>query len=48
MPQSLLQSQLEALEPLEADELGFELVADRPPSALAAAFISRLGTWTSR
>lgn len=43
MPLSLLQSQLETLEPLEADEPGFELVADGPPSAIAAAITTVLG-----
>jgi gluconokinase len=43
MPSSLLPSQLETLEPLSADEPGFELVADRPPSTLADEIAERLG-----
>jgi gluconokinase len=43
MPPSLLPSQLETLEPLSADEPGFELVADRTPSMLADEIAARLG-----
>jgi gluconokinase len=43
MPPSLLPSQLETLEPLSADEDGFELVADRAPSELAKEIAARLG-----
>jgi gluconokinase len=43
MPASLLPSQLETLEPLGADEPGFELVTDRAPADLADAIVARLG-----
>jgi gluconokinase len=43
MPPSLLASQLETLEPLGADEPGFELpAADRDPDDVAAEIASRL------
>ena len=43
MPPSLLSSQLALLEPLERDEPGFELSADRSVSALADEIAARLG-----
>jgi gluconokinase len=43
MPPSLLPSQLETLEPLGADEPGFELIGDRTPADLAEAIAARLG-----
>jgi gluconokinase len=43
MPPSLLPSQLETLEPLRADEPGFELAADRAPTDLADEIAARLG-----
>jgi gluconokinase len=43
MPASLLPSQLATLEPLEPDEPGFVLAADREPGVLAATILDRLG-----
>lgn len=43
MPASLLASQLELLEPLDADEPGFELNVDRPIPELADEIARRLG-----
>lgn len=43
MPPSLLPSQLAILEPLDDDEPGFEVVADRPPADLACEIADRLG-----
>jgi gluconokinase len=43
MAPSLLQSQLDALEPLEPDEPGFVITADRPPSELADEILARVG-----
>ncbi len=43
MPPSLLPSQLETLEPLGADEPGFEVVTDRAPADLADEIVARLG-----
>jgi gluconokinase len=48
MPPSLLPSQLHALEPLGADEPGFEVVADRPPADLADEIIARLAGGSAR
>jgi gluconokinase len=42
MPASLLQSQLETLEPLSADEAGFPVLADREPTEIAAEIVERL------
>jgi gluconokinase len=43
MPASLLQSQLDDLEPLEPDEPGFEVSGDRPPEAVAGGILARVG-----
>ncbi len=43
MPASMLQSQLDALEPLGDDEPGFEIPADRPPPVLVDDILRRLG-----
>jgi gluconokinase len=43
MPGTLLESQIRTLEPLEPDEPGFEVLAERPPSVLAAEIVERLG-----
>jgi gluconokinase len=43
MKAAMLQSQLDALEPLEPDEPGFELDGDRPPPVLAAEILERVG-----
>lgn len=42
MPASLLASQLETLEPLEAGEPGFEISADAAPAAIADSIVARL------
>lgn len=41
MPASLLASQLETLEPLETDEVGFELTVDRAPHILVEEAATR-------
>jgi gluconokinase len=43
MPASMLQSQLDALEPLRDDEPGFEVPGDRPPSVLVDDILRRVG-----
>lgn len=43
MPASLLDSQLETLENLDADEAGFEVAVDRMPGALVQEIVDRLG-----
>lgn len=43
MPASLLASQLDTLEELEADEAGFEVTVDRLPEALVQEIVERLG-----
>ena len=43
MPASLLESQLETLEALGADEAGFEVIVDRMPEALVEEIAERLG-----
>ena len=43
MKAGMLQSQLDALEPLEPDEPGFEIDADRPPPVLADEILQRVG-----
>lgn len=49
MPPTLLQSQLAALEPLEADEQGMVIVVDGPPEVLAERIMSNaLSTLASR
>ena len=42
MPAALLASQLDALEPLEADEPGASISADRPPPEIVAGILARL------
>ena len=42
MPQSLLQSQVETLEPLAADEDGLDLDARRAPEEIVAEVLTRL------
>lgn len=42
MPASLLESQLETLEDLGADETGFAVTVDREPSALVEEIVGRL------
>ena len=42
MPSSLLPSQLEALEPLAADEKGFSIDIDRPIAEIADLSVARL------
>jgi gluconokinase len=43
MPVSLLETQLQALEPLEPDEPGMTIDAERPPEQLVDEVLSRLG-----
>ena len=43
MPVELLQSQLDTLQPLEADETGLRLTSDRPPAELCREALERLG-----
>jgi gluconokinase len=43
MPVSLLTSQLDALEPLDPDEPGAAIGADRPPAEIVADILARLG-----
>lgn len=42
MPASLLDSQLETLEDLDADESGFAVIVDREPGALVEEIVGRL------
>lgn len=42
MKAAMLQSQLDALEPLEPDEPGFEIDGDRPPPVLADEILGRV------
>ena len=42
MPPGLLSSQLETLEPLEPDEPGAAIAADRPPAEIVADILARL------
>jgi gluconokinase len=42
MPASLLRSQLDTLEPLDPDEPGARIAADRPPHVVAEAILSAL------
>jgi gluconate kinase len=42
MPVTLLDSQLEALEPLEADEHGIAVDAAEPPAAIVRAVLEQL------
>lgn len=44
MPTSLLPSQQQALEPLEADEAGVEVATDRPPEDVVDAIVVELGS----
>jgi gluconokinase len=44
MPASLLPSQLDTLEPLGAEEPGFGVAVDRPPSEIADEIAERLGS----
>ena len=43
MPASLLPTQLATLEPLEPDEPGFAVAADRPPEVVVREIVDRLG-----
>lgn len=43
MPASLLDSQLDTLEDLDADEAGFHVTVDRVPGVLVAEIVARLG-----
>jgi gluconokinase len=43
MPVSLLETQLQALEPLEPDEPGMTIDAERPPEQLVDEVLTRLG-----
>lgn len=43
MPASLLESQLDTLEELEADEAGIEVIVDRAPEALVTEIVERVG-----
>jgi gluconokinase len=45
MPASLLQSQLETLEPLQDDEPGFEVCGERAPSEIVDDIVRRLPHW---
>jgi gluconate kinase len=42
MPAALLASQLETLEPLEQDEPGAAIAAQRPPPEIVADILARL------
>jgi gluconokinase len=48
MPPGLLPSQLETLEPLEPDEPGAAIAADRPPPEIVADILGRLRETRSR
>lgn len=48
MPAALLDSQLATLEPLEPDELGFAVDADRPRDVVVAEVLRRLGQLQER